>query len=361
MRILVCGGAGYIGSHTCVQLAERGHQVVIADSGVNSSPQVLPRLKRLMGAPVALHRIDLRDRHALTGLFAAHRFDAVLHFAALKAVGDSCRRPLEYFDNNISGTIVLLQAMQEAGVRRLVFSSSATVYGEPASVPVREDAALQVMNPYGRTKLVAEQLIGDLCAADPSFRAANLRYFNPVGAHSSGMIGEDPCGEPTNLMPYICQVAVGQRECLRVFGNDYPTVDGTGVRDYIHVVDLARAHVDALECMVREDRSLTVNLGTGHGVSVLELVHAFERASGRHIPYEIVDRRPGDAAAVFADPALARDLLGWRAELDVDAMCRDAWRWQSMNPEGYRTAPQRVSAPRVRRTRTGAARVADAY
>lgn len=360
MRILVCGGAGYIGSHTCVTLAERGHHVVIADSGVNSSPRVVPRLQRLVGAPVSLHRIDLRDRGALGALFAAYRFDAVLHFAALKAVGDSCRRPLEYFDNNISGTIVLLQAMQQAGVRRLVFSSSATVYGEPECVPVREDAGLQVMNPYGRTKLVAEQLIGDLCQADPAFRAANLRYFNPVGAHASGLIGEDPCGEPNNLMPYICQVAVGQRERLRIFGNDYATVDGTGVRDYIHVVDLARAHVDALETMVEGHRSFTVNLGTGRGVSVLELVQAFERASGRRIPYEIVDRRPGDAAAVYADPTLAHELLGWRAEHDIDAMCRDAWRWQSMNPDGYRTTLRRTAASRVRRTRAAAPRLADA-
>ncbi|GAA5076028.1 UDP-glucose 4-epimerase GalE [Lysobacter panacisoli] len=351
MRILVCGGAGYIGSHTCVTLAERGHHVVIADSGVNSSPRVVPRLQRLIGTPVPVHRVDMRDRQALGALFAAYRFDAVLHFAALKAVGDSCRRPLEYFDNNISGTIVLLQTMQQAGVRRLVFSSSATVYGEPAQVPVREDAGLQVMNPYGRTKLVAEQLIGDLCQSDPEFRAANLRYFNPVGAHASGLIGEDPCGEPNNLMPYICQVAVGLRDRLRVFGGDYPTVDGTGVRDYIHVVDLARAHVDALECMARADRSFTVNLGTGRGVSVLELVHAFERACGRTIPYEIVERRSGDAAAVFADPGLAHELLGWRAEHDVDDMCRDAWRWQSMNPDGYRSASRRVAVPRVRRTR----------
>jgi UDP-glucose 4-epimerase len=361
MRILVCGGAGYIGSHACVGLAERGHQVVVADSGVNSSPRVVPRLRKLAGSLIPVHRVDLRDRGALTALFAAYRFDAVLHFAALKAVGDSCRRPLEYFDNNISGTIVLLQVMQDAGVRRLVFSSSATVYGEPAQVPVREDAGLSVMNPYGRTKLVAEQLIGDLCTADPGFRAANLRYFNPVGAHASGLIGEDPCGEPTNLMPYICQVAVGAREKLRVFGGDYPTVDGTGVRDYIHVVDLARAHVDALEYMVRTDRSLTVNLGTGRGVSVLELVRAFERASGRCVPYEIVDRRPGDAASVFADPSLAHALLGWRAEFDVDAMCRDAWRWQSMNPEGYRTATRRAPAQRVRRPRIAAARVVDAF
>ncbi|WP_206859373.1 UDP-glucose 4-epimerase GalE [Lysobacter changpingensis] len=360
MRILVCGGAGYIGSHTCLGLIERGHSVVIADSGVNSSPRVIPRLRRLAGVPIPVHRADLRDRAAMTALFATYRFDAVLHFAALKAVGDSCRRPLDYFDNNISGTIVLLQAMRGAGVRRLVFSSSATVYGEPERVPVREDAGLSVMNPYGRTKLVAEQLIGDLCTADPEFRAANLRYFNPVGAHASGLIGEDPCGEPTNLMPYICQVAVGAREKLRVFGGDYPTVDGTGVRDYIHVVDLARAHVDALEYMVRADASVTVNLGTGRGVSVLELVHAFERASGRRIAYEIVGRRAGDAASVYADPSLAHALFGWRAQFDVDAMCRDAWRWQAMNPEGYRTVARREPASsRGRRARIGGSRAVD--
>ncbi len=337
MRVLVTGGAGYIGGHTCVVLAERGHELVIADNFVNSSPQVLPRLQRLIGKPVEWHKLDLRDSAALAGLFAAGRFEAVVHFAALKAVGDSCERPLDYFDNNIVGTIRLLQAMQVAGVRRLVFSSSATVYGAPEQVPVREDAPLAITNPYGRTKLVMEQLIGDLYEADPGFRAANLRYFNPVGAHASGLIGEDPTGVPNNLMPYICQVAVGRRERLRVFGGDYPTVDGTGVRDYIHVVDLARAHADALDYLERADRNLTVNLGTGRGVSVLELVRAFEQASGRAVPYEIVARRAGDVAAVYADPTLAQQLLGWRSELDLDAMCRDAWRWQSLSPQGYAT------------------------
>jgi UDP-glucose 4-epimerase len=360
MRILVCGGAGYIGSHACVTLCGRGHHVVIADSGVNSSPRVLQRVQRLVGAPVSLHRVDIRDRRAMAALFATYQFDAVLHFAALKAVGESCRKPLDYFDNNIGGTIALLQTMQEAGVRRLVFSSSATVYGDPSQVPVREDAGLQALNPYGRTKLVAEQLIEDLCRSDDRFRAVNLRYFNPVGAHPSGLIGEDPCGEPNNLMPYICQVAVGQRDHLRVFGGDYPTVDGTGVRDYIHVVDLAQAHADALEYMVAADCGFTVNLGTGHGISVLELVHAFERASGRRIPYEIVERRPGDSAEVFADPALARQLLGWRAQYDVDAMCRDAWHWQAMNPQGYRSPLRRAAAPRVERPRRVVARLAGA-
>ncbi|KAF1722161.1 UDP-glucose 4-epimerase GalE [Pseudoxanthomonas wuyuanensis] len=335
MRILLCGGAGYIGCHTYATLSERGHQVAIADNFSNSSPEVLTRLRQLSGAPVPFHRLDLRDKPALEALFAQESFDAVIHFAALKAVGESCERPLDYFENNIGGTINLLQAMRGAGVRRLVFSSSATVYGDPEQVPVNEQARLQVTNPYGRTKLVVEELIGDLCRSDRDFRAANLRYFNPVGAHASGLIGEDPNGIPNNLMPYICQVAVGRREKLSVFGGDYPTVDGTGVRDYIHVVDLARAHADALDYLVRADRSLTVNLGTGRGISVLELANAFSSASGREIPYQIVERRPGDVAEVYADPGLAQQLLGWRAEYDVDAMCRDAWRWQSMNPQGY--------------------------
>ncbi|MEP6634821.1 MAG: UDP-glucose 4-epimerase GalE [Luteimonas sp.] len=335
MRILVCGGAGYIGSHTCVLLAERGHRLLIADNLANSSPEVFDRLRTITGAPVDFRRVDLRNRAATAALFDGEAFDAVVHFAALKSVGESCERPLEYFDNNIAGTIHLLQAMKAAGVPRLVFSSSATVYGDPDSVPVREDAPLRVTNPYGRTKLVMEQLIGDLCANDPEFRAINLRYFNPVGAHASGLIGEDPAGIPNNLMPYICQVAVRQRPRLRIFGGDWPTVDGTGVRDYIHVVDLARAHADALDYLVRADRNATINLGTGRGISVLELVRAFADASGRDIPYDIVERRAGDVAEVYADPGLAHALLGWRAELDVDAMCRDAWRWQSMNPNGY--------------------------
>ena len=335
MRILVCGGTGYIGSHTCVVLAERGHDLVLADNFSNSSPRVLERLQAITGAPPAFRRVDLRDRAATRDLLVGGGFDAVVHFAALKSVGESCERPLDYFDNNIAGTLHLLQAMQEAGVRRLVFSSSATVYGDPDGVPVREDAPLRVTNPYGRTKLVMEQLIGDLSASDPRFRAGVLRYFNPVGAHASGLIGEDPSGVPNNLMPYICQTAVGRRAKLSVFGGDWPTIDGTGVRDYIHVVDLARAHADALDALERSGQGFTVNLGTGQGVSVLQLVHAFERASGRAVPYEIVARRAGDVAEVYADPSLAHRLLGWRAELDVDAMCRDAWRWQSMNPDGY--------------------------
>lgn len=344
MRLLVCGGAGYIGSHACVVLAQRGHDIVIADSFVNSSPRVLERLRRITGAPIDCRRVDLRDRAAVSALFASDRFDAVLHFAALKSVGESCERPLDYFDNNIAGTIHLLQGMREAGVRRLVFSSSATVYGDPDSVPVHEDAPLRVGNPYGRSKLVMEDLIRDLCACEPAFHAAVLRYFNPVGAHASGLIGEAPGGIPNNLMPYICQVAVGRRERLQVFGGDWPTVDGTGVRDYIHVMDLARAHADALDHLVREDRGITVNLGTGRGVSVLALVQAFERASGRRVPHEIVARRVGDVAEVYADPTRAHERLGWRAELDVDAMCRDAWRWQSQNPQGYVALPEPAMA-----------------
>lgn len=335
MRILVTGGAGYIGSHACVELAGRGHQVVIADNFVNSSPGVLQRLRQLIGAPVACHRMDLGNGPALARLFGSHRFDAVMHFAALKAVGDSCARPLDYFDNNICGTIQLLRAMRAHGVHRLVFSSSATVYGDPDVVPVREDAPLRVTNPYGRSKLVMEQLIADLCASDPGFHAVRLRYFNPAGAHHSSLIGEAPGGEPDNLMPYVCQVATGQRERLAIFGGDWPTVDGTGVRDYIHVMDLARAHADALDFVVRERHSVAINLGTGRGTSVLELVRAFERASGRRIPFDIVARRPGDVAQVYADPALAHHLLGWRARLDIQAMCRDAWRWQARNPQGY--------------------------
>lgn len=338
MRILLCGGAGYIGAHTYIELVARGHHVEIADNFSNSSPQVLPRLQQITERSVLCHTLDLRDKPAVENLFARHDYDAVVHFAALKAVGDSCLRPLDYFENNISGTIHLLQAMRTVGVGKLVFSSSATVYGDPAQVPVREDAPLRVTNPYGRTKLVMEDLIADLCQAEPTFRAANLRYFNPVGAHVSGLIGEDPTGVPSNLMPYICQVAVGRLERLRIFGGDYPTRDGTGVRDYIHVVDLARAHADALDRLAHGEGNLTLNLGTGQGVSVLELVQAFARASGREIPYDIVPRRTGDVAEVYADAGLAQRLLGWRAQLDVEAMCQDAWRWQSMNPQGYQAA-----------------------
>ncbi len=335
MRVLVCGGAGYIGSHACLDLAARGHEVVIADNFANSSPKVLERLDLLSGKQLQAHQVDLRDRAAITGLLSKERFDAVVHFAALKAVGESCERPLDYFENNICGTIHLLQAMRAAGVKRLVFSSSATVYGDPEQVPVGEGARLSATNPYARTKLVVEQLIEDLCRYETGFRAINLRYFNPVGAHESGQIGEDPLGIPNNLMPFVCQVAVRRRERLQVFGGDWPTPDGTGVRDYIHVMDLARAHADALDYLADTGHNCTVNLGTGHGVSVLELVRAFEQASGRDVPYDVVARRPGDVATVYADPTLAAEVFGWRARLGIDAMCEDAWRWQSTNPMGY--------------------------
>ncbi len=346
MRILVAGGAGYIGSHTCVALAERGHEAVIVDNHCNSAPAVLDRLARLTGRAPEAHRVDLRDAGALDRVFADGGFDAVIHFAALKSVGESCVRPLDYFENNLGGTVGLLQAMQRHGVERLVFSSSATVYGEPEALPLDESARLSVTNPYGRTKLIAEQIIADACAANARLCAISLRYFNPVGAHPSGLIGEAPSGVPNNLMPYICQVAVGQRARLQVFGGDWPTIDGTGVRDYIHVVDLARAHVHAIEALAAVGHDAdsmahplhghrAINLGVGRGISVLELVRAFEAASGRSIPYDIVARRPGDVAEVYADPRLAEALLGWRAALDIDAMCRDAWRWQSMNPGGY--------------------------
>jgi UDP-glucose 4-epimerase len=328
MNILLCGGAGYIGSHTATVLAARGHQVVIVDNHCNSSPDVLRRVQQLTGTRIESHRLDVRDGGALTALMSAQRFDAVVHFAALKAVGESCEQPLSYFDNNISGTITLLQAMRACGVRHLVFSSSATVYGDPDSVPIAETARLQVTNPYGRTKLVMEQLIEDVCRADAGFSAANLRYFNPVGAHASGLIGESPNGIPSNLMPYVCQVAAGQRDCLRIFGGDWPTVDGTGVRDYLHVMDLAEAHADALEYLARSRQSLTVNLGTGRGVSVRQLVETFARENDCALPYDIVGRRAGDVAEVYADPSLAKRLLGWEAKRDLATMCRDAWRWQ---------------------------------
>jgi UDP-glucose 4-epimerase len=335
MKVLVTGGAGYIGSHTCLELALRGHDVVIVDSFANSSKKVLPRLEALSGRRMVCHELDLRDEAALKRLFADEACDAVIHFAALKAVGDSCEQPLEYFDNNIGGSISLLRAMQTAGVDKLIFSSSCTVYGAPDSVPVNESAPLRVANPYGRTKLFVEEMLTDLARAEASFRYVSLRYFNPVGAHPSGRIGEDSRGPPTNLMPIVCQVAIGRRDKLLVWGGDWPTPDGTGVRDYLHVVDLAKAHVSALEYLVEGKPSLAVNLGTGKGASVLELVQAFERVSGKSIPYEIVARRDGDVAAIWADPSLAAQELGWTAELDLEAMCLDAWRWQSENPVGY--------------------------
>jgi UDP-glucose 4-epimerase len=334
--VLVTGGAGYIGSHACVALMEAGHEVVVLDNLCNSSPVALQRLRDICGESPAFKQGDIRDRACLDQIFREHRIDAVLHFAGLKAVGESVEKPLAYYDNNVTGSLVLLAAMQQAGVNNLVFSSSATVYGDPASVPIREDFSLGPTNPYGRTKLMVEDILADWQAANPDWSIGRLRYFNPVGAHPSGRIGEDPQGIPNNLMPYVAQVAVGQREKLFVFGNDYATLDGTGVRDYIHVMDLVEGHVVALD-YIRSVRGLhTVNLGTGNGVSVLEIVGAFERASGRSVPYEIVARRPGDIAACWADPGLAQELLQWKASRSLTQMCEDAWRWQSGNPLGYR-------------------------
>ncbi|GKS98932.1 UDP-glucose 4-epimerase GalE [Acidovorax sp. SUPP3434] len=327
--ILVTGGAGFIGSHTCVALAAAGIPYLILDNFGNSRRSVLDRLARITGATPECIEGDVRDEALLARIFAEHPIEAVVHFAALKAVGESVRQPLAYYDNNVAGTVVLLRAMQKAGVRSLVFSSSATVYGEPASVPIREDFPLSATNPYGWTKLMMEQVLADVDAAEPGqWRIARLRYFNPVGAHESGLIGEDPQDVPNNLLPYVAQVAVGMRESLSVYGDDYPTPDGTGVRDYIHVCDLADGHVAALRYLREHPGLLTVNLGTGRPVSVLEMVRGFERASGRPVPYRVVARRPGDVAQCWADPALAEQLLGWKAHHGLDLMCADAWRWQ---------------------------------
>lgn len=333
--VLVTGGAGYIGSHACVALQEAGWQVVVLDNLANSHAEALDRVARIAGRQPVFVRGDIRDRGCLEQLFEDHPVSAVMHFAGLKAVGESVAQPLDYYQNNVGGTLTLLQVMEAAGVRSLVFSSSATVYGDPASVPIREDFPRGATNPYGRTKQMVEDILEDWHTAHPEWRLARLRYFNPVGAHHSGLIGEDPQGMPNNLMPFIAQVAVGRRERLAVFGNDYPTVDGTGVRDYIHVMDLVEGHVAALRYLQEHGGLLTVNLGTGKGVSVLQLVAAFERASARSVPYQIVDRRPGDVAECWADPGLARRLLGWHANRSLQQMCEDTWRWQQMNPEGF--------------------------
>ncbi len=332
---LVTGGAGYIGSHTCLELLHAGHRVTVVDNLCNSSRESLRRVRDLAGRDVVFHHVDINDAAALRRVFADGPFDAVVHFAGLKAVGESGRIPLRYYANNVTGTLELLKVMDEHDCRRLVFSSSATVYGDPARVPITEDFPLSATNPYGRTKLFIEEILRDLCAADPRWTCILLRYFNPVGAHESGRLGEDPRGLPNNLMPYVMQVAVGRLPELGVFGNDYPTPDGTGVRDYIHVVDLARGHLAALDRLGGLAGCVPVNLGTGRGYSVLEMVAAAERASGRPVPYRVVPRRPGDVALCYADPARARELLGWHAERDLDRMCADHWRWQSANPDGY--------------------------
>jgi UDP-glucose 4-epimerase len=335
VNVLLTGGAGYIGSHTAVECLAAGHDVVVYDNLSNSSEKALERVAQIAGKEVEFVRGDIRDRAALRKLFAAHAIDAVVHFAGLKAVGESVEQPLRYYDNNIAGSIALFEVMAEAGVKAVVFSSSATVYGDPASVPITEDFPLSATNPYGRSKLVIEEMLRDIAYADAGWTVALLRYFNPVGAHESGLIGEDPRGIPNNLMPYIAQVAVGRRPYLNVFGSDYPTPDGTGVRDYIHVVDLARGHVAALNKLQALAGVHTWNLGTGRGVSVLEMVRAFEAASGRPVPCHIVERRAGDVARCWADPSRAAHDLGWRAVLDLQRMCEDAWRWQAANPEGY--------------------------
>jgi len=333
--IFVTGGAGYIGSHTCVELLNAGHTVTVFDNLSNSQPEALQRVERITGKSVHFVEGDIRDQAALTAALQASRPTAVIHFAGLKAVGESVAQPLHYYDNNVVGTLCLLRAMQAAAVKTLVFSSSATVYGDPQRLPLTEDHPLSATNPYGQTKLVIENMLRDLYRSDAAWRIAILRYFNPVGAHASGLIGEDPQGVPNNLLPYVAQVAVGRRDCLNVWGNDYPTPDGTGVRDYIHVVDLALGHLAALDQLGQAPQCLTVNLGTGTGYSVLDMVRAFSAASGRPIAYQFSPRRAGDVAACYADPALAQQRLGWRAERDLATMCADAWRWQSNNPNGY--------------------------
>lgn len=333
--ILVTGGAGYIGSHACVELAAAGYDLVIVDNLYNSKVAAVRRIEELTGRSVTFYKADVQDEDALRGIFASHHVDAVIHFAGLKAVGESVEKPLLYYGNNVHGTLCLINVMREFDVFTLVFSSSATVYGEPLQVPIIESEPIKPTNPYGRSKAMVEELLQDVALSDSRWSIALLRYFNPVGAHESGRIGENPNGIPNNLMPYISQVAVGQRSHLRVWGNDYPTPDGTGVRDYIHVVDLARGHLAALRRLESRSGCLAVNLGTGRGYSVLQMVEAFAAASGRPIPYEIMERRPGDIATCYADPALAQAELGWSAELGIERMCADAWRWQSNNPQGY--------------------------
>ena len=335
MKILVTGGAGYIGSHTCLTLLESGYDVIVVDNLVNSKEESLKRVQQITGKSLEFHKVDLLDRDALSRVFEGAEIDAVIHFAGLKAVGESVSMPLRYYHNNITGTLHLCEAMRKHNVRKIVFSSSATVYGDPHAVPIMEDFPLVPTNPYGRSKLMIEEILCDINAAGEEWDIALLRYFNPVGAHPSGLIGEDPDGVPNNLFPYITQVAVGKREALSVFGNDYPTVDGTGVRDYLHVMDLADGHLKALKKLVSNPGIVIYNLGTGRGYSVLEVVEAFRKVSGRRIPYDIVERRPGDIAVCYAGSSKAKNEMGWSAKRSMDEMCADAWRWQSRNPNGY--------------------------
>lgn len=340
MKTLLTGGAGYIGSHTAIELLQHGHEVVILDNFSNSHPEAIRRVERITGRHIPVVEGDVRDQTLLEKVLAEHRIDSVVHFAGKKAVGESVAQPLDYYDNNVNGTLVLLRAMKNQGVDKLVFSSSATVYGTPQYLPLNEVHPTSVTNPYGRSKLMVEEILADLFHSDPLWSIAVLRYFNPIGAHASGLIGEDPADIPNNLLPYIAQVAVGRREKLQIFGGDYATVDGTGVRDYIHVVDLARGHVKALETLQKlpQPELLTVNLGTGKGYSVLEVLHAFEKACGKSLPYAVAGRRPGDVASCYADPLHARKVLGWQAAHDLETMCADTWRWQSQNPNGYQNS-----------------------
>ena len=330
MHILVTGGAGFIGSHACVALMAVGHEATVVDDLSNSQREVLDRVERISGKRPIFVEGDVRDRELLREVFSQRPVDAVIHFAGLKAVGESMTQPLRYYDCNVGGAIALCEVMAEVNVKTLIFSSSATVYGDPASVPIREDFPRSATNPYGASKLMVEDMLADLSKSDSAWRIARLRYFNPVGAHESGLIGESPSGIPNNLMPFVAQVASGQRERLSVFGNDYPTPDGTGVRDYVHVMDLAEGHVAALDYLIKHLGLFSVNLGTGSGYSVLDMVRSFEQASGRPVPYSIMPRRSGDVAACYADPSLARNLLGWSAKRGIDEMCRDAWRWQQI-------------------------------
>lgn len=335
MSILITGGAGYIGSHTCVALQKAGYEAVVVDNLDNSSEKALQRVEKITGKPIKFYRDDVRDRAALQKIFRENKIDAVIHFAGLKAVGESVEKPLEYYDNNLISTLVLLETMREYRVKNLVFSSSATVYGLSKEMPLKEGMPISAINPYGRTKLFIEEILRDLCAADSEWSVALLRYFNPIGAHESGTIGEDPRGIPNNLMPYISQVAVGKLEKLRVFGNDYHTPDGTGVRDYIHVMDLAEGHVKAVDYILKTTGCGEYNLGTGKGTSVLELREAFEKASARPVPFVIAPRRPGDPDEVYADPGKAKRVFGWEAVRTVEQMCADTWNWQKNNPNGY--------------------------
>ena len=335
MKILVTGGAGYIGTHTCIELIKAGYDIVVVDNLCNSSLESLNRVEGLVGCNIPFYKVDVRDKIALTRVFEQHSIDGVIHFAGLKAVGESVKKPIEYYDTNVGGTFILADIMRGFGCKTFVFSSSATVYGDPHIAPIKEDFPLSVTNPYGRSKLMIEEFLQDVFVADDSWHIALLRYFNPIGAHKSGLIGEDPNDIPNNLIPYISQVAAGKLGKLSIFGGDYDTPDGTGVRDYIHVVDLAKGHVKALQALEDKPQVLIVNLGTGNGYSVLDMVKAFERISGRGVPYQIVDRRPGDIATCYADPAYAAEKLDWKAEYELDEMCEDTWRWQLQNPDGY--------------------------